>query len=67
MRIESQLAQEIYGEFISTFPQAIIYNIFDSFMVEEQYKDNLRKIMEESSMRYFNRQVKVKEKVTTIL
>lgn len=62
MRIESQLVQEIYGEFISKYPQAIIYNIFDSFMVEEEYKDNLRIIMEDCSKNYFKREVKVKEK-----
>lgn len=67
MRIESQLAQEIYGEFISKYPQAIVYNIFDSFMVEDTYKDNLRTIMDDSSLKYFQRQVKIKEKVATKL
>jgi len=64
MRIESQLAQEIYTEFITKYPQVTIYNIFDSFMVEKRYKDNLKRIMEDCSRNYFKRQVTVKEKVT---
>jgi hypothetical protein len=62
MRIESQLAQEIYGKFISKYPEAIIYNIFDSFMIEERYKDYLCMIMKDCSTKYFNREVKIKEK-----
>jgi hypothetical protein len=67
MRIESQLVQEIYSEFISRYPTACIYNIFDSFMVDEQYKDQLNNIMDACSKKYFNRQVKIKEKVTNNL
>jgi hypothetical protein len=62
MRIESQLAQEILSAFISRFPDAIIYNIFDSFMVEEQCKENLRIIMEDCSKIYFDRDINIKEK-----
>jgi hypothetical protein len=67
MRIESQLAQEIYGKFIAKYPEAIIYNIFDSFMIEEGYKDYLGKIMKDCSTKYFNREIKIKEKVTILL
>lgn len=62
MRIESKLVQEILSVFISSFPDAIIYNIFDSFMVEEQYKENLRIIMDDCSKRYFDRDINIKEK-----
>jgi hypothetical protein len=64
MRIESLLVQEIYAEFIAIYPKVCIYNIFDSFMVEEQYKDNLKRIMDDCSTKYFKRQIKIKEKVT---
>ncbi len=66
MRIESQLAQEIYGKFIVKYPEAFIYNIFDSFMIEEGYKDYLGMIMKDCSTRFFNREIKIKEKVTII-
>lgn len=62
MRIESQLVQEILSVFISRFPDAIIYNIFDSFMVEKQYKENLRIIMDDCSKKYFDRNINIKEK-----
>lgn len=62
MRIESQLVQEILSVFISHFPDAIIYNIFDSFMVEEHYKENLRNIMDDCSKKYFDREINIKEK-----
>ena len=64
MRIESRLAQEIYGKFIIKYPSAIIFNIFDSFIIEEQYKDTLNKTMKDCSTRFFNREIKIKEKVT---
>jgi hypothetical protein len=64
MRIESRLAQEIYGKFSIKYPSAIIYNIFDSFMIEEKHKENLNKIMKDCSTRFFNREINIKEKVT---
>lgn len=64
MRIESQLVQEIYAGFIAKYPDVCIYNIFDSFMVEEQHKDNLKIIMDDCSKNYFKRPIKIKEKVT---
>jgi hypothetical protein len=67
MQNESKLVQEIYTEFIAQYPKVCIYNIFDSFLVEEQYKDNLRIVMDNCSRKYFNRQIKIKEKVTNIL
>jgi hypothetical protein len=62
MLVESQLTQEIYTEFHKQFPKAYIYNIYDSFMVENQYILTLKNIMKDVSERYFNREVKIKQK-----
>jgi hypothetical protein len=62
MLVESQLTQEIYAEFYRQYPSVYIYNIYDSFMVEKPYALYLKKIMEDKSSKYFNREVKIKEK-----
>lgn len=62
MLIESQLTQEIYSEFHNKYPEAVIYNIYDSFMIEKPYVSNLIVIMQDISSKYFNRKVKIKEK-----
>lgn len=62
MLIESELVQEIYRKFYLLYPEVYIYNIYDSFMVEKQYASTLLKIMKDVSTKYFNREVKIKEK-----
>jgi hypothetical protein len=62
MIVESQLTQEIYTEFHKHYPEVYIYNIYDSFMIENPYVLNLKKIMKDVSTKYFNREVKIKEK-----
>lgn len=62
MIIESQLTQEIYAEFHKQYPNVYLYNIYDSFMVEKPYALNLKRIMKDISSRYFQREIRIKEK-----
>lgn len=67
MRVESKLTQLIYSTFFIRHPEAIIYNVFDAFLVEADYKNELKTVMEECSKIYFNREIRIREKVTNIL
>lgn len=63
MRMESELVNDIiYRKFIEIYPDAIIYTIFDSFLVEQKYSAKLQSMMQEEGSRYFNLNCTVKEK-----
>lgn len=55
MRMESELINDIvYKKFIETYPEAIMYTIFDSILVEQRYSPQLHTMMLEEGSRYFN-------------
>ena len=55
MSRESQLVNDIiYSKFIAEYPDAIIYTIFDSFLIEQKYVPQLHEMMLEEGSRYFN-------------
>jgi hypothetical protein len=63
MSRESQLVNDIiYMKFIEMHPQAILYTIFDSFLVEQKYAAQLQTMMLEEGSRYFNLNCIVKAK-----
>jgi hypothetical protein len=49
-------------KFIEMHPQAILYTIFDSFLVEQKYAAQLQTMMLEEGSRYFNLNCIVKAK-----
>jgi len=55
MKMESELVNEIvYKKFIDTYPDAIMYTIFDSFLVEPKWSAMLQSMMLEEGSRFFN-------------
>ncbi len=55
MKFESQLVNEIiFKRFIEIHPDAIMYNIFDSFLIERRYATELLSLMQEEGSRFFN-------------
>ena len=55
MSRESQLVNEIiYMKFIAGHPDAIIYTIFDSFLIEQKFASELQTMMQEEGNWYFN-------------
>lgn len=54
MQMESQLVNDIvYRKFIDLYPDAILYTIFDSFLVESKYASKLHTMMLEEGSLYF--------------
>lgn len=63
MKMESELVNDIiYKKFIELYPDAIMYTIFDSFLIERKYATQLHSMMLEEGSRYFNLNCIVKEK-----
>ncbi len=63
MRMESELVYDIiYKKFIDMHPDAILYTIFDSFLVEQKYSAELLSMMQEEGGKYFNINCIVKTK-----
>ena len=63
MKMESELVNDIiYKKFIEMHPDAILYTIFDSFLVEQKYSAELLSIMQEEGSKYFNINCIVKNK-----
>lgn len=63
MSRESELVNDIiYKKFIEIFPDAIMYTIFDSLLVEQKYAAQLHSMMLEEGSRYFNINCIVKAK-----
>lgn len=61
MKAESYIINKlIYPLFIASFPTAKIYTIYDCIMVDNQYHDEVLKIMKEQSQLYFGRVINVK-------
>jgi len=55
MQMESQLVNDIvYKKFIDNYPDAIMYTIFDSFLVEPRYASEIHKVMLEEGNHFFN-------------
>lgn len=55
MKMESELVNDIvYKKFVELYPDAIMYTIFDSFLVEQKYSAQLQSMMQEEGSRYFN-------------
>ena len=63
MKMESELVNDIiYKKFIDLHPDAILYTIFDSFLVEQKYAAQLQSLMQEEGGKYFNINCIVKTK-----
>lgn len=63
MRMESELVNNIiYTKFINLYPDAIMFTIFDSILVEQKYSTQLQSMMFEEGSRYFNLNCIVKGK-----
>ncbi len=55
MQMESQLVNDtVYRKFIDTYPDAVMYTVFDSFLVEPRYASELQSMMLEEGNRYFD-------------
>jgi len=55
MRMESELVNDIiYKRFVELHPDAIMYTIFDSFLVEQRYAAQLLSMMREEGSMYFD-------------
>ena len=55
MQMESELVNDIiYKKFIEIHPDAIMYTIFDSFLVEQKYASLLQTMMTEEGSKYFD-------------
>jgi hypothetical protein len=55
MKMESELVNDIiYKKFIDLHPDAVMYVIFDSFLVEQKYAAQLKSLMQEEGNNYFN-------------
>lgn len=55
MKMESELVNDIiYKKFVDTYPDVIMYTIFDSFLVEQKYSAQLQSMMLEEGSKYFN-------------
>jgi hypothetical protein len=52
----------IYKKFIEIHPDAIMYTLFDSFLVEQKYATQLHTMMLEEGSKYFNLNCIVKAK-----
>jgi hypothetical protein len=67
MKLESELVNDIiYNKFIELNPDAKLYGIFDSFLVEQKYSEQLELMMLEEGSRYFNIKCVVRTKNTVI-
>ena len=67
MKLESELVNDIiYKKFIEIHPDAKLYSIFDSFLVEQKYSNELKSMMEQEGSKYFNISCKVKAKKTVV-
>ncbi|MFW5983082.1 MAG: hypothetical protein ACOCQ4_01170 [bacterium] len=54
MKLESKLVNDlIYPEFIKRYPDALIYTIFDSYLVEERFAKELHQLMVERGSDFF--------------
>lgn len=54
MQMESQLVNdEVYRKFIDLYPDAIMFTIFDSFLIEPRYATQLHTMMLDEGNRYF--------------
>lgn len=63
MKMESELVNDIiYKKYIDLHPDALMYTIFDSIMVEQRYAVQLQSLMVEEGSRYFNLNCIVKNK-----
>ncbi|MGD0581488.1 MAG: hypothetical protein ABR974_00930 [Bacteroidales bacterium] len=63
MSKESELVNDIiYEKFIEIYPDAIMYTIFDSFLVEQKYAATLHTMMLLEGSQYFNLNCIVKAK-----
>lgn len=55
MRLESELVNDIvYAKFVELYPNAIMYTIFDSFLVESRYASQLYTMMLEEGNHFFD-------------
>lgn len=63
MRMESQLVNDIvYKKFVDIYPDAIMYTVFDSFLVESKYASQLYTMMLNEGNKFFNINCIVKSK-----
>lgn len=63
MLLESKLVNEIiYQKFINSHPDAIIYTIFDSYLIQRQYADELLELMKQEGFLFYNVEVVIKQK-----
>lgn len=63
MRMESELVNEIiYNQFVQQYPDAILYTVFDSFLIEQKYASTLQTMMTTEGSKYFNINCIVKAK-----
>ena len=63
MLLESKLVNEIiYQKFINSHPDAIIYTIFDSYLIQRQYADELLELMKHEGFLFYNVEVVIKQK-----
>jgi hypothetical protein len=54
MSRESELVNDIiYRKFIEIYPDAIMYTIFGSFLIEQNYAAQLQSMMLEEGNKYF--------------
>jgi hypothetical protein len=64
MSMESELVNDIiYKKFIDIYPDTIMYNLFDGFLVEQRYSALLQSMMQEEGSKYFNLNCFVKAKI----
>lgn len=63
MLLESKLVNEIiYQKFINSHPEAVIYTIFDSYLIQRQYADELLELMKQEGFLFYNVEVVIKQK-----
>ena len=63
MKMESELVNDIiYKKFVEKHPDAIMYTIFDSFLVEKKYASELQTMMTDEGSKYFKINCIVKAK-----
>jgi len=63
MLLESKLVNEIiYQKFINSHPDAIIYTIFDSYLIQRQFADKLLELMKQEGYLFYNVEVVIKQK-----
>mgnify|MGYP000878517347 FL=1 len=63
MLLESKLVNGIiYQKFINLHPDAVIYTIFDSFLIDQKYSDELFELMLNEGRKFYNVDCVVKKK-----